>query len=85
MDPVAGEQLRVLQDAEVRFSGQPVALVVAATQAQALYAASLVRVTYAPAPSAASASLPSSPSRPPRPPRRRGAARKRSRATPTRL
>ncbi len=48
VDPVAGEQLRVLQDAEVRFSGQPVALVVAATQATALYAASLVRVTYAP-------------------------------------
>ena len=47
VDPVAGEQLRVLQDAEVRFSGQPVALVVAKTQAQALYAASLVRVTYA--------------------------------------
>ena len=46
VDPVAGEQLRVLQDAEVRFSGQPVALVVATTQAQALYAASLVRVSY---------------------------------------
>lgn len=50
VDPVAGEQLRVLQDAEIRFSGHPVALVVAATQAQALYAASLVRVTYAPDP-----------------------------------
>ncbi len=50
VDPVAGEQLRVLQDAEVRFSGQPVALVVATTQAQALYAASLVRVTYVPDP-----------------------------------
>ncbi len=48
--PRSGEQLRVLQDAEIRFSGQPVALVVATTQAQALYAASLVRVTYAPAP-----------------------------------
>ena len=50
VDPVAGEQLRVLQDAEIRFSGQPVALVVATTQAQALYAASLVRVSYAPDP-----------------------------------
>ncbi len=48
VDPVSGEQLRVLQDAVVRFSGQPVALVVATTQALALYAASLVRVTYAP-------------------------------------
>ena len=47
VDPVAGEQLRVLQDAEIRFSGQPVALVVAKTQAQALYAASLIRVRYA--------------------------------------
>lgn len=50
VDPVAGEQLRVLQDAEVLFSGQPVALVVATTQPQALYAASLVRVTYGPGP-----------------------------------
>ncbi len=50
VDPVTGEQLRVLQDDEIRFSGQPVALVVARTQAQALYAASLVRVTYAPDP-----------------------------------
>ncbi len=50
VDPVAGEQLRVLQDSEVLFSGQPVALVVARTQAQALYAASLVRVTYRLAP-----------------------------------
>ena len=48
VDPVVGEQLRVLQEAEIRFSGQPVAMVVARTQAQALYAASLVRVTYAP-------------------------------------
>ncbi len=50
VDPVAGEQLRVLQGDEIRFSGQPVALVVAATQALALYAASLVRVAYAPDP-----------------------------------
>ena len=50
VDPVTGEQLRVLQDAKIRFSGQPVALVVASTQAQALYAASLVRVRITPAP-----------------------------------
>ena len=50
VDPVSGEQLHVLQDADIQFSGQPVALVAAATQAQALYAASLVRVTYAPDP-----------------------------------
>ncbi|GJG85916.1 acrylaldehyde oxidase [Gemmatimonadetes bacterium T265] len=47
VDPVSGEQLRALQDAEVKFSGQPVGVVVAATQAQAEYGASLVRVTYA--------------------------------------
>ncbi len=46
VDPVTGDQIKVLQDAEVLFSGQPVALVVAGTQAQALYAASLVRVSY---------------------------------------
>ena len=46
VDPVTGEQLRVLQEAGIFFSGQPVALVVAATQAQALFAASLVRVSY---------------------------------------
>ena len=28
VDPVSGEQLRVLHDANIRFSGQPVALVV---------------------------------------------------------
>ncbi len=50
VDPVTGEQLRVLQDAEIRFSGQPVALVVATTQALALHAASLVHVSYASAP-----------------------------------
>ena len=46
VEPVAGEPLRALQDAEVKFSGQPVGLVVAETQAQADYASSLVRVTY---------------------------------------
>ncbi len=46
VDPVSGEQLRVLQDADVKFSGQPIGLVVAETQMQARYAASLVQVTY---------------------------------------
>ncbi len=50
VDPVAGEQLHVLQDAEVKFSGQPIGVVVAATQQQADYAARLVRVSYAPSP-----------------------------------
>jgi len=46
VEPVSGDQLRVLQDADVTFSGQPIGLVVAETQAQADDAASLVRVTY---------------------------------------
>ena len=46
VDPVSGEQLRVLQDAEVKFSGQSIGLVVAETRMQAEHAASLVRVTY---------------------------------------
>ena len=46
VEPVSGERLRALQDAEVKFSGQPIGVVVAETQAQAEYAASLVRVTY---------------------------------------
>ncbi len=46
VEPVSGDQLRVLQDADIKFSGQPIGLVVAKTQAQAEYAASLVRVTY---------------------------------------
>lgn len=50
VDPVTGEQIKVLQDDKILFSGQPIALVVAATQAQALYAASLVRVSYQPDP-----------------------------------
>ncbi len=50
VDPVSGDQFKVLQDGDILFSGQPVALVVAATQAQALYAASLVRVSYHPEP-----------------------------------
>ena len=50
VDPVAGEQLRVLQDASVKFSGQPIGLIVAETQFQADYAASLVRAAYSPDP-----------------------------------
>ncbi len=50
VEPVSGEQLRVLQGTEVKFSGQPVGLVVAETQTQAEYAASLVRVTYSHSP-----------------------------------
>ena len=46
VEPVSGEQLHVLQDTEIKFSGQPIGLVVAKTQTQAEYAASLVRVTY---------------------------------------
>ncbi len=46
VDPVSGDQLRVLQDAEIKFSGQPIGLVVAKTQIGAEHAASLVRVTY---------------------------------------
>ena len=47
VDPVSGDQLRVLDGPEVRFAGQPVALVVARTQAQAEHGASLVDVSYA--------------------------------------
>ncbi len=46
VDPVSGEQLRVLQDDRVRFSGQPVGVVVARTQTQADYAAGVVAVAY---------------------------------------
>ncbi len=42
-----GEPLRPLHDAEIRFGGQPVALVVAETPEIARYAASLLRVDYA--------------------------------------
>ena len=52
VDPVAGEQLRVLDGPEVTFSGQPVAVVVARTQSQAEHGAALVRVAYAPDPQA---------------------------------
>lgn len=46
VDPVSGDPLQVLQDAVVCFSGQPIGLVVAGTQSQAEYAASLVCVAY---------------------------------------
>ena len=46
VEPVSGEPLRALQDAEVKFCGQPIAIVVAKKQAQAEYAASLVRASY---------------------------------------
>ena len=47
VDPVGGDQLRVLDSPEIKFSGQPIAVVVARTQGQAEYGASLIRVTYA--------------------------------------
>ena len=44
VEPVSGRQLHVLQDAGIRFAGQPVAVVVADTQAHAEFAAGLVHV-----------------------------------------
>lgn len=41
-----GDGLPVMQDDRVRWNGQPIAVVLAATQEQADYAKSLVRVTY---------------------------------------
>ena len=46
VEPVSGQALRVLQDATIRFSGQPIGVVIATTQARAEYAAALVRVRY---------------------------------------
>jgi xanthine dehydrogenase YagR molybdenum-binding subunit len=46
--------LPIMQDAEIRWNGQPVALVLAQTQEQADYAVSLIRVTYAGAPAVTS-------------------------------
>ena len=46
VEPVAGQALQVLQDARILFNGQPIGVVVAKTQSQADYAASLVRVEY---------------------------------------
>jgi xanthine dehydrogenase YagR molybdenum-binding subunit len=50
VDPQAGEQLHVFQNAEVSFHGQPVAVVVAETQEQADTAASAVKIRYETAP-----------------------------------
>jgi xanthine dehydrogenase YagR molybdenum-binding subunit len=47
IDPAIGERLHVLQDDRVRFSGEPVAVVVADTLDQAERAAAALRVTYA--------------------------------------
>ena len=46
VDPPSGEALRVFQDADVVFSGQPIGVVVAQTVEDARHAARLVRVTY---------------------------------------
>jgi xanthine dehydrogenase YagR molybdenum-binding subunit len=45
-DTATGERLHVLQDDRVNHQGQPVALVIADTLEQAVYAATLVHVTY---------------------------------------
>jgi xanthine dehydrogenase YagR molybdenum-binding subunit len=47
IDPAVGERLHVLQDDQVRFYGQPVAIVVADTLDRAERAASALRVAYA--------------------------------------
>ena len=47
-DPVTGERLHVLQDDRVVQQGQPIGLVIAGTLEQATYAATLVRISYAP-------------------------------------
>jgi xanthine dehydrogenase YagR molybdenum-binding subunit len=46
VNPPAGRVLSLLQDREVRYNGEPIALVVAASLEQATYAASLVQATY---------------------------------------
>ena len=48
VDPNVGERLHVLQDDRVSHQGQPIALVIADTLEQAIHAATLVRVSYAP-------------------------------------
>ena len=42
----AGDDLPIMQDAQIHWNGQPIALVLAATQEQADHAKSLIRVTY---------------------------------------
>ena len=46
IDPAYGERLHVLQDAEVRFYGQPIAIVVADTLDQAERASAALRIDY---------------------------------------
>jgi xanthine dehydrogenase YagR molybdenum-binding subunit len=53
VDPDVGERLHVLQDDRVSHQGQPIAFVIADTLEQAIHAATLVRVTYAPEPATA--------------------------------
>jgi xanthine dehydrogenase YagR molybdenum-binding subunit len=50
VDAQSGEQLHVLQDDQVRFNGEPVAVVIAETLEQAVHAAELVCVEYARSP-----------------------------------
>jgi xanthine dehydrogenase YagR molybdenum-binding subunit len=49
VDPPAGRVMSLLQDDNVHYNGQPIAVVVADTFERAFDAASLVRATYAPA------------------------------------
>jgi xanthine dehydrogenase YagR molybdenum-binding subunit len=46
VNPPAGRVLSLLQDREIRYNGEPIALVVADTFEQATYAAALVRADY---------------------------------------
>ena len=46
IDPAFGERLHVLQDDQVRFYGQPVAVIVAQTLDQAEHAAAALHITY---------------------------------------
>ncbi len=48
VNPPAGRVLSLLQDDVVHYHGQPIAVVVAETHDQAIFAAALVRATYAP-------------------------------------
>ncbi|HEY0442230.1 MAG TPA: molybdopterin cofactor-binding domain-containing protein, partial [Xanthobacteraceae bacterium] len=52
VDPELGERLHVFQDDQVRFNGQPVAVVVAESFEQATYAAELLTISYAEEPAA---------------------------------
>ncbi len=49
-EPPARRNLSVLEDTEVHYNGQPIAVVVANTLEQARYAASLLKVKYTPKP-----------------------------------